>query len=78
MLEKMKQDQVIRGRLEKERYELGRAPLINMINAEDDLMNVELQLSSLAAGEKIIAWNLLKYSGAVLSKINDKERMVKE
>ncbi|MFZ4715362.1 MAG: TolC family protein [Bacteriovoracaceae bacterium] len=78
MLDKMKQEQGMRGRLEKERYELGRAPLINMINAEDDLMNVELQHSGLVASEKIIAWNLLKYSGAVLSKINEKEKMVSE
>jgi hypothetical protein len=55
---------------------LGRAQLLNVINAEDDLTNVEIQLNMLETSEKNIAWMLLKYNNQILSSLKMKEQVV--
>ena len=76
VLSQIKKEQTTRTQLEKERYELGRAQLLNVINSEDDLTNVEIQLNLLETSEKSIAWMLLKYNNKILASLKQKEQVV--
>jgi outer membrane protein TolC len=73
MLKNIVENQSLRSRLDKERYQLGRVGLINVIQTFDDLTSAQLQLKESQMTSKLLAWKIQLLTEDVKNILNDFE-----